>query len=474
MDDLVYKTKREKYNAILDQTREYFKQGRPVLVGTASVDVSEVLSKMFTRAGIKHNVLNAKNHAREAEIVANAGSRGAITIATNMAGRGTDIKLDYETRTAGGLAIIGTERHEARRIDRQLRGRAGRQGDPGSSQFFISLEDNLMRLFQSERIAGLMTRMNIPEGEPIQHSMITKSVENAQKKVEENNFGIRKRLIEYDDVMNQQREVIYNRRRAALRGERLRGELMEYIEDMASEWYQTLQPNNEYTPFINAVRSFLLCEPKITEAEFKTIKEDEFVIKVVESAEEFYDRKEEMLGSDFMARLEQVAVLQTIDDKWREHLRSMDDLKEGIHLRSYAQKDPLLEYKQEAFKLFVDLIEDINKNSVQFAFRYFPQMANQPQEKQSRRAAASEAPALRRSNVAGGNYNYEHSSTAVPSFVTSSAPKAQQAEGSEPGGVRVRTERREQPKIGRNDPCYCGSGKKYKNCHGKQVEAETK
>jgi preprotein translocase subunit SecA len=469
MDDLIFKTKREKYNAIMDQTRTYLNEGRPVLVGTASVEVSEILSKMFNRAGIKHNVLNAKQHDREAEIVATAGRKGAVTIATNMAGRGTDIKLDHETRAAGGLAIIGTERHEARRIDRQLRGRSGRQGDPGTSQFFISLEDNLMRLFQSDRIASIMTRLKIPEGEPIQHSMITKSVENAQKKVEENNFGIRKRLIEYDDVMNQQREVIYNRRRAALRGERLRGEILEYVSDMAMEWFEVHQPNDEYNLFLNAMRTNLLCEPKITKEEFKTIKEDEFLDKVLISAEEFYDRKEEILGTEFISRLEQVAVLQTIDDKWREHLRGMDELKEGIHLRSYAQKDPLLEYKQEAYKLFVDLIEEINKGSVNFAFRYYPRV---PQQETNQRASRSDAPTLKKSDVAGGGYNYEHSATAVPSFVSStSMPKAQQAEGTEPGGVKVRTERREQPKVGRNDPCPCGSGKKYKQCHGKGIVA---
>ena len=467
MDDFIYKTKREKYQAILDATKEYLAEGRPVLVGTASVEVSEVLSKMFTRAGVKHNVLNAKQHAKEAEIVANAGKKGAVTIATNIAGRGTDIKLTHETKEKG-LAIIGTERHDARRIDRQLRGRAGRQGDPGSSQFYISLEDNLMRLFQSDKIATLMTRMKIPDGEPIQHSMITKSVEGAQKKVEENNFGIRKRLIEYDDVMNQQRVVIYNRRRAALRGERLRGELLEYIEDMATDWYELHFENKEYSLFMNACRATLLCEPKISEDEFKTIKQDDFIKKVLDSAVEFYDRKEEMLGADFMARLEQVAVLQTIDDKWREHLRSMDDLKEGIHLRSYAQKDPLLEYKQEAFKIFVDLIGDINKAAVQFAFRYFPQMSPEQQRQTQSRAV----PTVRKSNVSGGGYSYEHSATAVPAFVTSSAPRANQAEGTDSssasgGGFRIKTERREQPKIGRNDPCPCGSGKKYKACHGK-------
>jgi len=422
---------------------------------------------MFNRAGIKHNVLNAKQHAKEAEIVATAGRSGAVTIATNMAGRGTDIKLNHETRNAGGLAIIGTERHDARRIDRQLRGRSGRQGDPGTSQFFISLEDNLMRLFQSDRIASIMTRLKIPDGEPIQHSMITKSVENAQKKVEENNFGIRKRLIEYDDVMNQQRLVIYNRRKAALRGERLRGEILEYVSDMALEWLEIHQENDEYDLFMNAVRSNILCEPKITKEEFKDIKEKDFLERVLKAAEEFYDRKEEMYGTEFMARLEQVAVLQTIDDKWREHLRSMDDLKEGIHLRSYAQKDPLLEYKKEAYGLFTDLIEEINKGAVNFAFRFYPRI---PQQDADRRASRSDAPSLRKSNVASGNYNYEHSSTALPSFVSSAnMPKAQQAEGSEPGGVRIRTERRDQPKVGRNDPCPCGSGKKYKQCHGKGV-----
>jgi preprotein translocase subunit SecA len=298
--------------------------------------------------------------------------------------------------------------------------------------------------------------------------MITKSVENAQKKVEENNFGIRKRLIEYDDVMNQQRVVIYNRRRSALRGERLRGEILEYVSDMAVEWFEVHQPNDEYDLFMNAARANLLCEPKITKEEFKTIKEDEFLEKVLDAAEKFYDRKEEMLGTEFMSRLEQVAVLQTIDDKWREHLRSMDDLKEGIHLRSYAQKDPLLEYKQEAYKLFIDLIGEINKGSVNFAFRYYPQMPQQG----NTRASRGDAPALRKSNVSGGGYNYEHSATAVPSFVSSaSMPKAHQAEGTEAGGVKVRTERREQPKVGRNDPCPCGSGKKYKQCHGKGVVA---
>jgi preprotein translocase subunit SecA len=260
MEDLIYKTKREKFNAVVDEVEEILKAGRASLVGTATVETSELLSKMMKRRGIKHNVLNAKQHEKEADIVSSAGRKGAVTIATNMAGRGTDIKLDHEVKKNGGLAILGSERHDSRRIDRQLRGRAGRQGDPGSSIFFISLEDRLMRLFGGERMAGVMSRLKIPEGEPIQHSMITKSVERAQKKVEENNFGVRKRLLEYDDVMNQQRTVIYARRRQALRGERLKGEIYEYVEDMADQWYEDYSPTNDMTAFKNEVRSKLLCE----------------------------------------------------------------------------------------------------------------------------------------------------------------------------------------------------------------------
>ena len=464
-EDLVYRTKREKYNAIVNAAREYLDQGRPVLVGTASVDVSEVLSKMFTQRGIKHNVLNAKQHAREAEIVALAGRKGAVTIATNMAGRGTDIKLDHEAKANGGLAIIGTERHDARRIDRQLRGRSGRQGDPGSSQFFISLEDNLMRLFQSDRIATIMTRMNLPEGEPIQHSIITKSVESAQKKVEENNFGIRKRLIEYDDVMNQQREVIYNRRKAALRGERLRGEILEYVEDLAADWYEKFQPNNEYDQFVSSMRSNLLCEPNITQEEFKTIKENDFIKRVLETATEFYDKKEDLLGTEFISKLEQIAILQTIDDKWRDHLRLMDDLKEGIHLRSYGQKDPLLEYKQEAYKLFLDLIVDINKAVVNFAFKYFPRMVVDQAAAKQKARANHKMPDMRRTSISGGNFTYQHSNTTLPTFLSMPV----KAKGPEMNDNIGRTERREQPKIGRNDLCPCGSGKKYKNCCGRDL-----
>lgn len=446
-DDLIYRTKKEKYNAIIEKIEEYIKQGRAVLVGTTSVEVSELISKLLKRKNIPHNVLNAKHHQKEAEIIATAGRKGSITIATNMAGRGTDIKLDPEVKKNGGLVIIGSERHDARRIDRQLRGRAGRQGDPGESQFFISLEDNLMRLFGGERIANVMQTLKVPEGEPIQHPMITKSVEKAQKKVEENNFAIRKRLLEYDDVMNQQREVIYNRRRQALRGERLKGELFDYIEDFAAEVYDTFHPSLDYKSAISKIRSTLLCEPKINEAEFKNISRNEFIEAVIQAADEFYTRKEQMTGSEFMARLEQVAVLQTIDDNWREHLRAMDDLKEGIHLRAYGQKDPILEYKAEAYKLFVELIRKINIESVQFAFKYFPQIIQrqiQQQEAEAKRRVLSDVPQLKRNTEA---VQYNHPST-IPDYIKREVSVTQPEGAARQAPTIVR---RSEPKIGRND-----------------------
>lgn len=464
-NDLIYKTKRDKYNAIIDNIQEELDNGRALLVGTASVEVSEVLSKMLSRKGIKHNVLNAKHHSREAEIISTAGKKGAVTIATNMAGRGTDIKLDYEVKENGGLAIIGSERHDARRIDRQLRGRAGRQGDPGSSRFFISLEDNLMRLFGGERIASVMQRLKIPEGEPIEHSMITKSVERAQKKVEENNFGIRKRLLDYDNVMNQQREVIYSRRKQALRGERLKGELFDYIEDLAGVWYDEYHPENDFIGIKDVVRSTLLCEIEINEDNFESMKLDECIQIILNAANKFYTRKEEMTGSEFMAKLEKVAVLQTIDDKWREHLRVMDDLKEGIHLRAYAQKDPLLEYKGEAYKIFVDLIADINKESIQFAFKYFPQVVERQFRVQQGEVSADGAPVLKRSNSAQ-NLSYQKSQN-VPSYVKQPQSHAGDVPNLEENISTAKQHRRSEPKVGRNDPCPCGSGKKYKQCHGK-------
>jgi len=463
-EDLIFKTKREKYNAIVEEVKELHKVGRAVLVGTASVEVSEILSKMFKRAGIPHNVLNAKHHQKEAEIIALAGRSGAVTIATNMAGRGTDIKIDHKVRELGGLAIIGSERHDARRIDRQLRGRAGRQGDPGSSIFYISLEDNLMRLFGGERIASVMASLKIPEGEPIQHSIISKSVERAQKKVEENNFAIRKRLIEYDDVMNQQREVIYKRRLSALRGERLRGELFDYIEDMANEWVENAKENKDLKYLKDTVRANLLCEIEIDSKQLDELKAEEIVSIIIKTAEEFYNRKEQMLSKDFMARLERVAVLQTIDDKWREHLRQMDDLKEGIHLRSYGQKDPLLEYKAEAYQLFVQLIKDINKESVNFAFKYFPQIVERQVRVRNNVSVTKDGLPAVRSRTQNANMRYEHSNEA-PAFIRN-IPQQQSPEGQ--ATTVSQTYKRTDKKFGRNDIV------KVKYPDGKIIEAKYK
>jgi preprotein translocase subunit SecA len=345
LDDAVYKTKREKYNAVIEQIEDLKKQGRPVLVGTTSVEVSETLSRMLKRKGVAHNVLNAKQHQREAEIVAHAGEKSAITIATNMAGRGTDIKLGRGVVENGGLFILGTERHDSRRIDRQLRGRSGRQGDPGSSMFYLSLEDDLMRLFGSDRITSVMEKIGIQEGEVIQHPMITKSVGRAQKKVEENNFAIRKRLLEYDDTMNQQREVIYTRRNRALEGERLKSEvfdlLEEYTDDVIDRNFESVSADAIKEELLHN----LLFEVKLEPEEFESLGNEGIKDRIIDTARQFYDKKEEMLGSEMMARVERFALLSVIDQKWKEHLREMDDLKEGIGLRAYDRKIRLLNIK---------------------------------------------------------------------------------------------------------------------------------
>lgn len=451
-EDLIYKTKREKYNAIIDEIQKLQAEGRAILVGTASVETSELLSKMLLRKGIKHNVLNAKQHEREAEVVANAGKSGAVTIATNMAGRGTDIKIDEKVKSSGGLAIIGSERHDSRRIDRQLRGRSGRQGDPGSSRFYISLEDNLIRLFGAggERIASVMERLKIPEGEAIEHSMITKSVEKAQKKVEENNFSIRKRLLDYDNVMNQQREVIYARRRQALKGERLTGELFEYIEDMAEDWFARLREGSDLNEIKADIRATLLINLELKVEEVDSIKVEDFIDRILKASEEFYKRKEEMTSSEFMRQLEKVAVLQTIDEKWKEHLREMDDMKEGIHLRSYGQKDPLLEYKTEAFNLFVGLIKEINRESVNFAFKYFPQVVErnvQVTDDKGKTKNKKEQVVLLRPTQVNQNMTFERKSN-LPQMAPGGMPQASAPEGN---ATTVRNEGPQKPKYGRND-----------------------
>lgn len=445
-DDAVYRTKREKYNAIIQKIEELKNQGRPVLVGTTSVEVSETISRMLKRKGIQHNVLNAKQHQREAEIVAFAGQIGAVTIATNMAGRGTDIKLGPGVREKGGLYILGTERHEARRIDRQLRGRAGRQGDPGSSKFFISLEDDLMRLFGSDRISSIMARLGIQEGEVIQHPMITKSVERAQKKVEENNFAIRKRLLEFDDTMNQQREVIYARRQKALQGDRLKSEIFDLLEEWVDNLLDNYLDNADLNSIKDEVLTHLLVEVNILPEEFETLGREGIKERILNQAKIFYNKKEEMIGSEMMAQLERFSMLSVIDSKWKEHLREMDDLKEGINLRAYGQKDPLVEYKTEAFKLFVSLIETIRNETLTFVFKFFPQTNDEVQQKRK----------INLKNISQIKQTTDNLGLTLP--------KLEQSRAAVAGKVQpVRIEKR----IGRNEPCPCGSGKKYKQCCGK-------
>ncbi len=443
-DDAIFRTKREKYNAVIEKIEELRKEGRPVLVGTTSVEVSETISRMLKRKAVPHNVLNAKQHQREAEVVAFAGQSGAITIATNMAGRGTDIKLGAGVKERGGLFILGTERHESRRIDRQLRGRSGRQGDPGTTKFFLSLEDDLMRLFGSDRIATIMQKMGVKEGEVIQHPLITKSVERAQKKVEENNFSIRKRLLEYDDVMNQQREIIYSRRNRALHGERLKNEILDYTKEFIEEIVAKYYDDALIDKIREEVLQNLLVDVTINPDEFENLGQDGITDLIYQAALEFYKRKEEMLEPELMARLERFAVLNVIDNKWKEHLREMDDLKEGIGLRAYGQKDPLIEYKGEAYNLFVSLLNTIRNEAVTFCFKFFPQAVD---EVQSRRRTPS------RGRIMETKQNTEGI--------------GMQGGGSSPQQAGKQQPIRVEEKVGRNEPCPCGSGKKFKNCHGK-------
>ena len=442
-DDSIYKTKREKYNAVIEKIEELKKEGRPVLVGTTSVEVSETISRMLKRKGVQHNVLNAKQHQREAEIVAHAGEISAVTIATNMAGRGTDIKLGAGVKDRGGLYILGTERHESRRIDRQLRGRSGRQGDPGTSKFYLSLEDDLMRLFGSDRISSIMERMGLKEGEVIQHPLISRSVERAQKKVEENNFSIRKRLLEYDNTMNSQREVIYTKRNRALQGDRLKSEVFDLLDEYISALVDTYFDNAEADLLREELMMKLLVDIKIEPDEFDKLGKDGLKEKILNAAKDFYNKKEQMLGSELMARLERYAMLSVIDTKWKEHLREMDDLKEGIGLRAYGQKDPLVEYKGESFKLFVSLLEQIRNDVVSFTFKFFPHAPGEVQQQ-------------RRQPVT----RMTESKAVTTNIGLQQKPGSPQVAGKmQPIQVAE--------KVGRKDPCPCGSGKIYKNCHGK-------
>ena len=452
INDVIYKTKREKYNAVTEEIEKMRSENRPVLVGTTSVEVSETISRMLKRKNVPHNVLNAKQHQREAEIVSHAGLPGAVTIATNMAGRGTDIKLGPGVRDAGGLHIVGTERHEARRIDRQLRGRSGRQGDPGSSLFFLSLEDDLMRLFGSERIASIMERMGLKDGEVIQHSMITRSVERAQRKVEENNFGIRKRLLEYDNVMNQQREVIYSRRRRALVSDRIKDDILDLLDEFAQKMVAKYYDEGDIEGLRNEVRVQLLVDLDIDPDRFQTIGADGVKKDVIAAATEFYKRKEEKLGPEIMSRIEKMVVLQVIDERWKDHLREMDDLKEGIHLRAYGQKDPLVEYKTEGFNMFMELLDMVNSEIVTTVFKLFPAQAQQLPVRGPQRPPQQ----MRMTHDSAMGMGFQGNREPV-----AGAAGQNPAKPGKPLPVHVGE------KVGRNDPCPCGSGKKYKQCHGR-------
>ncbi|MEZ5360107.1 MAG: preprotein translocase subunit SecA [Candidatus Zixiibacteriota bacterium] len=458
MEDQIYQTRKDKYKAIIEEVVKMHNAGRPVLVGTVSVEVSEVLSKMLQRVGLKHNVLNAKRHQQEAEIVAEAGKRGAVTIATNMAGRGTDIKLGQGVPEAGGLHILGTERHESRRIDRQLRGRAGRQGDPGSSQFFLSLEDDLMRLFGSDRIATIMDKLGVQEGEVITHGMITKAIERAQKRVEAQNFAIRKNTLKYDDVMNQQREVIYSRRLEALENENIKERIMELAENTLETFIDENCPDKEYPENWNLdelkrqlLHTFLL-DVKFKDEDIVELTREKLFEQLQKAVTAIYENKEEAYGSDLMRRLEKYASLVTIDQFWRDHLNEIDELRTGIGLRAYGQRDPLMEYKKESFKMFQFLMEQIDRETVGRVFRMQVNVRQQPQKPMPAAnitASHQDATGLGMRSAQQGDGN----------------DKSPMAEASERGSLKP--VKRSEPKVGPNDPCPCGSGKKYKKCHGR-------
>jgi preprotein translocase subunit SecA len=489
-NDLVYKTKREKYNAVIDEIEALVKKDRSVLVGTTSVEISELLSRILKNKGIKHNVLNAKLHQREADIVAEAGQERTVTIATNMAGRGTDIKLSKRVKEQGGLAILGTERHDSRRVDRQLRGRSGRQGDPGSSQFFVSLEDDLMRMFGSDRIARLMDRMGLDDGEVIQHSMISKSIERAQKKVEENNFGIRKRLLEYDDVMNSQREVIYKQRRHALYGERLKVDIANMMYDVCDSLVSQHHGISDFEDFKIDLIRILSIESPITEAEFLKLPTQEIIEQIYEKAINSYQQKNRIIaeqsypiikdvyerqghqyenilvpitdgskifqvlvnlkkayetgGKEVVKSFEKTSILSTIDDAWKEHLREMDDLKQSVQNATYEQKDPLLIYKFESYELFKSMMDKNNRQVVSALIKAQIPLKDPSQVRQ--------AQAPRKLDMS--KYKTEKSDS--DGYDERGIKKEQKMEP-----VRV------EKKVGRNEPCPCGSGKKFKQCHGK-------
>ena len=503
MNDRIYRTKREKYNAVIDEVVNMVEQGRPVLVGTTSVEISELLSRMLNLRKIKHNVLNAKLHQQEAQIVAEAGRPGVVTIATNMAGRGTDIKLTPEVKAAGGLAIIGTERHESRRVDRQLRGRAGRQGDPGSSVFYVSLEDDLMRMFGSERIAGVMDRMGFQEGEMIEHSMISSSIERAQKKVEENNFGIRKRLIEYDDVMNQQRNLIYAKRRHALMGERIGVDITNMIYEIAENIVADSKTASDYEGLKADTLQVFAIEVPFEEDTFSRGKRQELSDRLAEAAldsfkrrmdklmqvadpvvQKVYEEKGQMYENilipitdgkrvynisvnlkaaaeshckDVVKEFEKRMLLFVIDDEWKEHLRQLDDLKQSVQNASYEQKDPLLIYKLESFNIFKGMLDNLNRRAIAILLR--GQIHTQEPDR------VQQAQQQRRMDYSRYRTQKDAVQQAAQASGAAAAAGRDTRENARPEPIHV--DKRPRP----NDPCPCGSGKKYKQCHGKMNPA---
>ena len=518
MNDRIYKTKREKYNAVIEEIVRLTEAGRPVLVGTTSVDISELLSRMLTMRKIQHNVLNAKLHQKEAEIVALAGLKKTVTIATNMAGRGTDIKLSKEVKDAGGLAIIGTERHESRRVDRQLRGRAGRQGDPGSSVFFVSLEDDLMRLFASEKIAGLMDKLGFKEGEVLEHSMLSKSVERAQKKVEENNFGIRKRLLEYDDVMNSQRNVIYTRRRHALMGERIGLDVLNTIYDTATAIAD--QHADDYEGFKLELFKTFAMESPFSEDEFKGMKLDNLTEKLFDEALKLYKRRMEHMtqvanpvikqvyenqgamyenimipitdgkrmynvscnlkeayeteSKAIVKSFQKATVLHMIDEAWKEHLREMDELRHSVQNASYENKDPLLIYKLESYNLFKSMVDNMNRKTAAVLMRGQIPVREEPTEEERRAYEAQQAAAQQAAEQAVREITEERArqqridvKEADPEAHEDMSRYRTEKDSMHGESNETRTPVRSEKRVGRNDLCPCGSGKKYKNCHGK-------
>lgn len=520
-NDRVYRTKKEKYNAVIDEIQSMIEQGRPVLVGTTSVEISELLSKMLNLRKIPHQVLNAKLHQKEAEIVAHAGEKGMVTIATNMAGRGTDIKLTPEVKEAGGLAIIGTERHESRRVDRQLRGRAGRQGDPGSSVFFVSFEDTVMRLFANERVVKTLDRLGFKEGDMIDSKMVTRSIENAQKRVEENNFGIRKRLVEYDDVMNAQRKGVYGRRQNALKGERIGTDIANMIYETAQEIVNRGQSNG-FDDLRDQSLKALALEPPFEAAEFAKMDSGDAAERLAEAAMENFSRKKEKMAQgaypyirDFVENQgatglvgvpisdgrrvynirfditdaynnncanmskawEKTVLLSSIDRTWQEQLREMDELRKSVQNASYEQKDPLVIYKLEAYELWKKMLWDMNSKAVSTLMRgklavpdyeeakaQAEEAARAQEEEERRRMQTMQE--MQRNQPRRALNPYANYSTTRDDYETNQRKAMESSYTNQNSSARTPI-KNNQPKVGRNDPCPCGSGKKYKNCHGR-------